>query len=126
MSSGTRTGRRRRVSDGVSNQPSGLLLSPRVPISRNVYRSNNALYFLTHLINKTQTTQGRSPEHLSVFYAAAFSYFSASQLLQDIGDLIVGVALLQQFAADGRIAPALPVETGGAVRYDGAASGRQH
>ena len=174
----------------VSDQPSGLSLSPRVPICRNVYcgssvgcpvgleptcrnvyRGNSvgcpvgreqqrsrpppaaetgrrgwgsALIFQGPAkgLRKNQQAQlvGRFPPPLykqlqniqNQTKAAAqntlpcsvlrpFSVFSASQLLQDILDLFVGVALLQQLAPDGRIAPALTIEACGAVGHDRAA-----
>ena len=103
--------------------PWGVLCSGcRVP--QPVGRFPPPLY--KQLQNIPNQTKAAAQNTLPCSVLRPFSVFSASQLLQDILDLFVGVALLQQFAADGRIAPALPVETGGAVRYDGAASGRQH
>ena len=155
----------------VSDQPSGLSLSPRVPTCRNVYRGSSvgcpvgreqqrsrpppaaetgrrgwgsALIFQGPAkgLRKNQQAQlvGRFPPPLykqlqnipNQTKAAAqntlpcsvlrpFFVSSATQLLQDILDLFVGVALLQQLAPDGRIAPALTVEACGTVGHDRAA-----
>ena len=142
----------------VSDQPSGLSLSPRVPICRNVYCGNSVgcpvgleptcrnvyrgnsvgrpvgreqqrsrppqlvgrfpppLY--KQLQNIPNQTKAAAQNTLPCSVLRPFFVSSASQLLQDILDLFVGVALLQQLAPDGRVAPALTVEACGAVGHD--------
>ena len=115
-----------------SNQPVGMstVVTPwgvpcsgcRVP--QLVGRFPSPLY--KQLQNISNQTKAAAQNTLPCSVLRPFFVSSASQLLQDILDLFVGVPLLQQLAPDGRIAPALTIEACGAVRYDGAASGRQH
>ena len=152
----------------VSDQPSGLSLSPRVPTCRNVYCGSSvgcpvgreqqrnrpppaaetgrrgwgsALIFqgpakglrknqqaqlvgrfppplYKQLQNNSNQTKAAAQNTLPCSVLRPFFVSSASQLLQDILDLFVGVALLQQLAPDGRVAPALTVEACGAVGHD--------
>ena len=70
------------------------------------------------LQNIPNQTKAAAQNTLPCSVLRPFFVSSASQLLQDILDLFVGVALLQQLAPDGRIAPALTVEACGAVGHD--------
>ena len=70
------------------------------------------------LQNIPNQTKAAAQNTLPCSVLRPFFVSSASQLLQDILDLFVGVALLQQLAPDGRVAPALTVEACGAVGHD--------